>query len=113
MAKLVLFFVALVSGALQPGGAAAAAILIPDHPFRLGSCGGPQGRACTWACGVGRSCSADSACSVHGRQAFGAVVSVKVDNAPCGASPGSILTVGLAAAGSNPFQATPAAFDLC
>lgn len=113
MSMVLVLFVALAGGVVRPPAAGAAAILIPDHTFRLGSCGGPQGPACTWNCGVGRSCSADGACSLHGTQAFGAVVSVKVDAAPCGGGDGSILTLGLAAAGANPFQAAETAFDLC
>ena len=109
--------IALVMGVglalLQPTIARAAAILIPDQTSRLGSCGGPQGPACTWACGVGKSCSADGACALHGTQAFGAVLSVELDDTPCGGPPGSVMTLGLASTGGTSFQLPETAWDLC
>jgi cysteine-rich repeat protein len=105
--------IVVLAVALTPSAARAAATLIPDHTSRLGSCGGPTGPACTWACGEGKSCSADGTCALHATRAFGAVLSVKLDDTACGGPPGSVMTLGLASAGATPFQATQMAFDLC
>jgi cysteine-rich repeat protein len=113
MSTVVLLLVAVASGILQARLAGAAAILIPDHTSRLGSCGGPQGPPCGWTCGVGNGCAADSTCTLHATQGFGAMLSVKLDDTPCGGSSGSVMTIGLASAGATPFQATEVAIDLC
>jgi len=113
-----LVFFVLVSS-LHPITARAAAILIPDHTSRLGTCGGPQGPACTWECGVGNSCPADGACSVHATQAFSAILNLSVDDTPCGGAPGSFLTIGLTQANvadlpeGTAWQLTDTLYDLC
>jgi cysteine-rich repeat protein len=115
MSFALLALLAAVGGSFHPTVARAAAILIPDHTSRLGSCGGPEGPACTWQCGAGKSCSADGTCALHGTQGFGAVLSVKVDDAPCGGGDGSVMTLGLTSTqgAGTPFQLTQTVLDLC
>lgn len=113
MSPSALVAAAVVLAALAPSPARAAAILIPDHTARLGTCGGPDGPACTWACGTGSTCPGDGACTLHGTQAFGAALSVRLDDGPCGGPPGSVMTLGLGSAGATPFQLTETALDLC
>src|SRR5262245_31502641 len=109
-----LWLLAFVTLAIRPIPARAAAVLIPDHTFRLGACGGPAGPACTWQCGAGKSCAGGGTCALEGGQAFGAVLVAKADATPCGGGSGSVLTLGIAGApGGVPFALADTAFDLC
>jgi len=96
-----------------PLNAWAAAILIPDQTSRLGSCGAPEGPACTWECGTGKDCSGEGACALYGTQAISVVLSYQIDSAPCGGSSGSALRLGLASTEGTPFQSTEMVFDFC
>jgi cysteine-rich repeat protein len=98
-----------------PAAAHAAATLVPDHTFRLGSCGGPQGPACDWDCGHGKTCNTGGQCALQGGAAFSAVLVAKADASLCTfGDPGSIMTIGLAGTPTGlPFQLTDTAFDLC
>jgi cysteine-rich repeat protein len=91
----------------------AAAVVIPDHTFRLGSCGGPDGPACTWECGVGKSCAGGGRCELRPTAAYTAALAASADATPCGADTGVVLRFGIAGlSGATPFQ-LDTAFDLC
>ena len=99
-----------------------AAVLIPDHQHRLGSCG-PNGAACAWDCrddgglcdATGPSCSAPATCALDATAAFRGVVTVKIDDSACATSDGAVLTIGLAGTDSNGmiFQIADKVIDLC
>jgi cysteine-rich repeat protein len=98
----------------------AAAVLIPDHLHRLGSCGAGGG-SCTWdcadvgACGAnGPTCAAPNTCALDATDAFRGVVSVKIDSSAC-AVQGAVLTIGIAGTKANgmTFQVTDKVIDLC
>jgi cysteine-rich repeat protein len=109
----VLLVVALAGVVGWHGKSHGAATLVPDHTFRLGRCGGPQGAPCTWQCGVGKSCAGGSTCALEGVQAFGGVLETQADDGPCGGS-GVVLKLGLAGVSEGtPFQIPATAFDLC
>jgi cysteine-rich repeat protein len=91
----------------------AAAVVIPDHIFRLGSCGGPDGPACTWECGVGKSCAGGGRCELQPTAGYAAALAASADAAPCGTDTGVVLRFGMAGlSGATPFQ-LDTAFDLC
>jgi cysteine-rich repeat protein len=106
---------------LAAGTARGAAVLIPDHTHRLGSCGAGGG-SCTWDCrdvanaceANGPSCPAPATCKLDATEAFRGVVSVKIDASSC-ATNGAVLTIGLAGTKSNgmTFQITDKVIDLC
>ena len=106
---------------LAAGTAHAAAVLIPDHTHRLGSCGAGGG-SCTWDCrdvanaceANGPSCAAPATCKLDATDAFRGVVSVKIDASACTTN-GAVLTIGLAGTKSNgmTFQIADKVIDLC
>lgn len=97
-----------------PAGVHAAAVLIPDHTFRLGACGGPEGAPCTWQCGTGPGCTGGGTCTLEGTRAFGAALVAKGDATPCGAQAGVVLRLGLAGlSNATPVQITDTVLDLC
>ena len=100
----------------------AAAVLIPDHLHRLGTCG-PSGPACIWPCtdngGVceanGPTCAAvGTTCALDATAAFRGVVTVKIDDSACAAN-GAVMTIGLAGTDGNgmTFQVADKVIDLC
>ena len=107
---------------LVAASAEGAAVLIPDHTHRLGSCGA-GGAACTWDCSEvagaceanGPSCAVPNTCGLDATDAFRGVVTVKIDSSPCATSDGAVLTIGLAGTKSNgmTFQVTDKVIDLC
>lgn len=128
---------ALISVAVAPRLAYAGANLIPDHTFRLGTCG-PGGPSCTWVRGAGGACDVNCAdpmcttdhlnecpsnpCALDVSVAFPAALEVTFDETPCatvGGSPcvggkGTVLTIGLAGVGpSGPFTIPDKVLDLC
>src|SRR5262245_12150054 len=103
----------LAAAVARPGPARAAAVLIPDHVFRLGSCDCPDGPSCTWDCGVGKSCASGGTCDLRATSAFSAALVARADAGPCGTDSGVVLRFGLAgSSGGTPFQ-FDTAFDLC
>jgi cysteine-rich repeat protein len=99
----------------------AAAVLIPDHLQRLGTCG-PSGPACIWPCtsagGVcqasGPTCAAPgTTCALDAIAAFRGIVTVKIDDSACTAN-GAVMTIGLAGtANGMAFQIADKVIDLC
>ena len=110
--------VRLLCSATSAGGAA---VLIPDHLHRLGTCGA-GGPACVWPCtnngGVceanGPTCAAAGAtCALEATAAFRGVVTVKIDDSGCTAN-GAVMTIGLAGtANGMTFQVTDKVIDMC
>lgn len=99
----------------------AAAVLIPDHTHRLGSCGA-GGDSCTWDCrdvagaceANGPSCTTPAVCALDATDAFRGVVTVKIDDSACTAN-GAVMTIGLAGTKANgmTFQVTDKVINLC
>src|SRR5437867_670214 len=110
--RLLFLGILLATPFARPGSAGAAAVVIPDHTFRLGSCGGPEGPSCTWECGVGKSCVGGGQCKLRATTAYGAALVASADKTPCGAETGVVLRFGLAGASATAFQ-LDTAFDLC
>jgi hypothetical protein len=136
-ATVAIIAAALIGALIVPRAAHAGANLIPDHTFRLGSCG-PGGSECTWlrgeggACGLTCSnpmCTTDrftecpsTECSLDVGIAFPAALEATFDDAPCatvGGSPcvggkGTVLRIGLTGTGPNgPFAIKDKVLDLC
>lgn len=111
--------------------------LIPDHTFRLGTCG-PGGPSCTWVRGAGGACGVtcsdpmcttdhlndcpSTSCALDVSVAFPAALEVTFDETPCpvdGGSPcvggkGTVLTIGLAGVGpGGPFTLRDIVLNLC
>jgi len=114
MNRFAVAVVALVASiVVRPATARAAAVLIPDHTFRLGSCGGPDGPSCTWGCGVGKGCATSGSCELRATTGYGAALVASADATPCGSDTGVVLRFGLAGlSGTTPF-ALDTTFDLC
>src|SRR6185503_11771623 len=82
MSRWVAFALCAARLVLAAGTAHAAAVLIPDHTHRLGSCGSGGG-SCTWDCrdvanaceANGPSCPAPATCKLDATDAFRGVVS--------------------------------------
>src|SRR5262249_39951270 len=92
---------AVIRGATAHG----AAVLIPDHTFRLGSCGGADGPGCTWQGGGGKSCADGGPCELRAKSPFAAALVASADTLACGAQTGVVLRFGLAGVpGPTPFD---------
>src|SRR5215510_2282713 len=103
--------IVLAIAAVRGTTAHGAAVVIPDHTYRLGSCGGADGPGCTWQCGVGKSCAHGGSCELRATSPFAAALVASADAAACGAETGVVLRFGLAGVpGPTPFDT---AFDTC
>jgi hypothetical protein len=137
-ASVAIIAAALFGSSLAPQRAHAGANLIPDHTFRLGSCGA-GGVECDWLRGVGGACNVTcsdpmcttdhftdcpgtTACTLDVGMAFPAALEVTFDDVPCPVDAGTpcvggkgtVLTIGIAGTGpGGPFQLTDKVLDLC